>query len=461
MGKHQSMIMKTAIILAAGKGTKMWPYDKSRPKGMLPLGNIPLIDHQVKALQGAGIKKIVLAAHYHIDQFAHYFRNRQEIEIVDVGPTRGTVDSLKLVLQKVQPERFLALYGDVFVHPEDLALLDNVEGYKALVHPHQDNASSYIGCSIKNNRVLNIIAHSRENTSHHFLAFSFPYSIKKYLDTAAGGFQKVEVGMMVPDENFLENVLIDLMQDGHDIEALETRHFAMDLDKPWQLLEVNWHIAEALGTEWTSHRLEEGATIDATASIKGFVRLGRNSHIGKNVIIEGNVWVGDDSVIDAGAVLRGNNIIGTRCQVGYYCFIEKGSIIGDGCKVLHAAELSGVLFPGVYLYHYMEIAGMVGQHTDIGAGTVCGSLRFDDGLASQKVKGRKESLLKQNLSNACYIGDHCRTGINALLMPGVKTGTNSIVGPGVILMEDLADNTLIQVKQEHVKRTWGPERYGW
>lgn len=37
----------------------------------------------------------------------------------------------------------------------------------------------------------------------------------------------------------------------------------------------------------------------------------------------------------------------------------------------------------------------------------------------------------------------------------------SVVGPGVILYDDLPDRTLVTAKQELVTRPWGPERYGW
>jgi acetyltransferase-like isoleucine patch superfamily enzyme len=136
-------------------------------------------------------------------------------------------------------------------------------------------------------------------------------------------------------------------------------------------------------------------------------------------------------------------------------------VVGNRCKVLHGAELSGVLLDNVYLYHYMEIAGIVGENTDIGAGTVCGSLRFDDSFQTQQVKGRKENLKSQELANACYIGDHCRTGINAILLPGVKLGTGSIVGPGVMLSEDLEDEKLLLLQQNLVKKDWSPDKYGW
>jgi bifunctional UDP-N-acetylglucosamine pyrophosphorylase/glucosamine-1-phosphate N-acetyltransferase len=46
-------------------------------------------------------------------------------------------------------------------------------------------------------------------------------------------------------------------------------------------------------------------------------------------------------------------------------------------------------------------------------------------------------------------------------MPGVKVGVYSIVGPGVILSEDIPDRTIVMAKQEQERRSWGPERYGW
>ena len=46
-------------------------------------------------------------------------------------------------------------------------------------------------------------------------------------------------------------------------------------------------------------------------------------------------------------------------------------------------------------------------------------------------------------------------------MPGTKIGSYSVVGPGVILNEDVPSKTMIMAKQELVKKTWGPEKYGW
>ena len=64
-------------------------------------------------------------------------------------------------------------------------------------------------------------------------------------------------------------------------------------------------------------------------------------------------------------------------------------------------------------------------------------------------------------ANATYMGEYCRTGVNAMIMPGRKIGSYSVVGAGVILNEDVPSQTIITVKQELVKKPWGPSRYGW
>jgi bifunctional UDP-N-acetylglucosamine pyrophosphorylase/glucosamine-1-phosphate N-acetyltransferase len=139
--------------------------------------------------------------------------------------------------------------------------------------------------------------------------------------------------------------------------------------------------------------------------------------------------------------------------------IDGGAVIGDRCVINHCAELNGVLMENVYLYHYMEFYGVLGCSTDLGAATVCGTLRFDDGETTHTVKGRREHPLHH--SNASYLGDYVRTGVNAIIMPGCKVGVYSIVGPGVLLSEDLPNGTRVAVKQVVERGEWGPNRYGW
>ena len=59
-----SPIPRTAMILAAGLGTRMRPLTERTPKSLLPLGGKPLIDHALDRLLAAGVELVVVNAHW-------------------------------------------------------------------------------------------------------------------------------------------------------------------------------------------------------------------------------------------------------------------------------------------------------------------------------------------------------------------------------------------------------------
>ena len=64
MGKH----VDTAMIMAAGKGTRMMPLTADCPKPLIEVGGIALLDHVLDHLRDAGIGKIVVNVHYLAEQ---------------------------------------------------------------------------------------------------------------------------------------------------------------------------------------------------------------------------------------------------------------------------------------------------------------------------------------------------------------------------------------------------------
>jgi UTP-glucose-1-phosphate uridylyltransferase len=55
----------TAVIAAAGRGTRMWPASKVCPKELFPLGKVPVIMRIVWELLDAGISNVVIVAGKH------------------------------------------------------------------------------------------------------------------------------------------------------------------------------------------------------------------------------------------------------------------------------------------------------------------------------------------------------------------------------------------------------------
>lgn len=457
--------MKTAVILAAGKGTRIWPYAEVKPKVMIPVANRPVIFYNIEKLQELGFDTIIIAASAMKEQIVNYYRNILCVKVVDVGQTAGAACSLYAVRDYIREETFLVLYGDTILEKADIAALvsrveSGDEASYALVSPLRNESSGdWVCCSLNGGFIENILGHPREDCTHRFCAFAFHKEFFKYLETNAGIFKNVQVGMMSPTEAYIEMSVADFIRDGRKVSAIETTKYFIDMDKPWHILEANDFLVETKCRELSGNVLGEDAILDPTAQVRGYVCLGRGSVIGRNVIINGSVIIENNTIIENGAIIDGNAVIGSDCYIGNYCYISGGSSIGDRCVVNHCAELDGIIMECVYLYHYMEFYGIIGNNTDLGAATVCGTLRFDDGSTMHRIKSRKE--LPRNHSNATYLGDYCRTGVNTILMPGCKVGPYSIIGPGVLLHEDVPNGTLVMLKQELVKSKWGHEKYGW
>ncbi|HID17231.1 TPA: glucose-1-phosphate thymidylyltransferase, partial [Candidatus Bathyarchaeota archaeon] len=63
-----------------------------------------------------------------------------------------------------------------------------------------------------------------------------------------------------------------------------------------------------------------------------------------------------------------------------------------------------------------------------------------------KVKGKLMATGRRKLG--AIIGDGVKTGVNVSIMPGVKIGSSSIIGPNVVVYRDLPKGTFVLLKQK-------------
>jgi N-acetyl-alpha-D-muramate 1-phosphate uridylyltransferase len=72
----------SAMIMAAGKGTRMMPLTADRPKPLIEVAGVALLDHVITHLRGAGIDEIVINAHYRADQVeAHMAQYADDFDV--------------------------------------------------------------------------------------------------------------------------------------------------------------------------------------------------------------------------------------------------------------------------------------------------------------------------------------------------------------------------------------------
>ncbi len=133
--------IKTAMVLAAGLGTRMRPLTDCLPKPLIMLGGRPLLDHVLDRLAAAGIERAAVNVHHFADPIEAHLRTRTAPEIVisdereailetgggvlkalplfegnpfmvhnsDSVWTEGTRSNLRLLMDAWQPERMPAL----------------------------------------------------------------------------------------------------------------------------------------------------------------------------------------------------------------------------------------------------------------------------------------------------------------------------------------------------------------
>jgi N-acetyl-alpha-D-muramate 1-phosphate uridylyltransferase len=108
-------MIDSAMILAAGFGTRMRPITDHTPKPLIPLAGRPLIDHVIDRLIEAQVKRVVVNTHYKAELLAQHLRERHDVvielshepELLDTGG--GVKHALPLL-----GEAFFVLNSDVF-----------------------------------------------------------------------------------------------------------------------------------------------------------------------------------------------------------------------------------------------------------------------------------------------------------------------------------------------------------
>ena len=464
--------MDTAIVLAAGLGRKVWPYGEFRQKCTIPVANKPIVRRVVENLIEAGCQRIVVVVGHHAQQVRGALADIPNTVFVTQHSLDGTASAVLTALEHLEDQPYLVVYGDTVTTAENLRNFvsafrsDNVEAAALVQALGDEDASDWLCAGIgtadvENGSVLqlnSIEGHPRGGSHRLCGVYAFKSHATPYLLRNPGIVTRVPVGGMPPPESEIAQSLQLMVEDGRTVLAVETEDFFVDVDKPWHVLEANKRCVDSLAKQVTEDNIAAGAKISDAAEINGHVVLGKNSVIGPRVVVNGTLIAGANNNITNGAILHGNIFVGDQCRISDYCDVGS-SAIGNRCIIGHGAEMAGVLFDKVYLYHYCEMSGVFGCATDIGAATVCGTLRFDDKDTPIQVEGRYE--VPPYGANATYMGDYCRTGVNAIIMPGRRIGSYSVVGPGVILYDDVPSKTMVMAKQELITKPWGPERYGW
>jgi UDP-N-acetylglucosamine diphosphorylase / glucose-1-phosphate thymidylyltransferase / UDP-N-acetylgalactosamine diphosphorylase / glucosamine-1-phosphate N-acetyltransferase / galactosamine-1-phosphate N-acetyltransferase len=131
------MKVDKAVILAAGRGTRMRKLTAELPKPMIEVRGKPVLQHIIEGLHDAGIRDLLLVVGYRADVVRDFFgdgsRYNVAIQYVTQMVQDGTGRVVELARDFVTNRPFILAYGDILVAPANykrvVDLPDDVEAF--------------------------------------------------------------------------------------------------------------------------------------------------------------------------------------------------------------------------------------------------------------------------------------------------------------------------------------------
>jgi NDP-sugar pyrophosphorylase family protein len=109
-----------AVVLAAGKGTRMGSLTEDLPKPMLRVAGKPILEHILDRLSLAGIRDCGLIVGYHREIIERHFANYpMALTFIHQETINGTAGAAKLARAFVADDPFLMTFGDIWCDSDD------------------------------------------------------------------------------------------------------------------------------------------------------------------------------------------------------------------------------------------------------------------------------------------------------------------------------------------------------
>ena len=110
-----------AVVLAAGRGTRMRELTADLPKPMIEVRRKPVLQHIVEGLRNAGIREFLIVIGYHANAVRNFFDDGSRYDIAIQYATQtvqdGTGRVVELARDFVDSRPFILAYGDILVDP--------------------------------------------------------------------------------------------------------------------------------------------------------------------------------------------------------------------------------------------------------------------------------------------------------------------------------------------------------
>ena len=230
-----------AVLLAAGKGTRMRELTNELPKPMIEVRGKPILLHIVEGLRAAGVTHFLIVVGYRADVVQEFFGDGSKLGVSVEYETQvvqdGTGRVVELAKRFAGSDAFILSYGDILVDPQNYPRLATLGDAEALISvKHNPGEISKGGAVFVNERFemtdLREKPQPGEPTSPWYNAGIYTFRPSIFEFTAK--LEKSPRG-----EYELTDAIRALAQSGHLVQALELAGDWADVRDPEVLAELN------------------------------------------------------------------------------------------------------------------------------------------------------------------------------------------------------------------------------
>jgi len=402
----------TAVILAAGKGTRM---RSERPKVLHEICGRSLLSLVIRAARGAGADEIVVVVGHGRERVERSIA-ASDVRFAVQDPPRGTGDALLAAREAVgtRPRTLLLLYGDVpLMRPATLREL--LERHRA-----RDSRMTVLSARVEDPTGYGRILRDERREIK---------GIREELDASAAerALREVNTGIYAFESPGVFSVLEALEPNPRKGEIYLTDAVAAIRGKGGGVCVVE-------GTEATEFAGVNGRADLARAAAALRARI-LEDHMERGVTIvdpatayiDEGVEIGADTVVHPCTVIRRGVRIGAGCEVGPFAHLRSGTVLEDGAAVGNFTEVKNSTLGERSKAKHLTYLGdaRVGREANVGAGTITANY---DGRRKWKTSiGEKAFIGSGTVFVApCEVEDGGSTGAGAVLTRGSRVGEGEV-----------------------------------
>ncbi|MBB4833260.1 bifunctional UDP-N-acetylglucosamine pyrophosphorylase/glucosamine-1-phosphate N-acetyltransferase [Staphylococcus hominis] len=445
-------MQRNAIILAAGKGTRM---KSKKYKVLHEVADKPMVEHVLTNVKKAGVNQIVTIVGHGAEQVKDTLGNQSLYSYQN--EQLGTAHAVKMAEEHLHTQEgtTLVVCGDTpLITSETLQRLiahhEETQAHVTVLSATAQTPFGYGRIVRDQNHYLNSIVEEKDATNAQKDINEISSGIFAFDNKTLFEKLKQVKNDNAQGEYYLPDVVTLILEDNGKAEVYHTDDFD-------EIMGVNdrimlSHAEKALQHRINHHHMRNGVTIidPITTFIGPDVEIGMDTIIEPGVRINGKTFIGEDTHVGQYSEINNSRIgnkvniiqsvindssVGDKTKVGPFAQLRPGSNLGAEVKVGNFVEVKKAeLKDGAKVSHLSYIGDAeVGERTNIG----CGSITVNyDGVNKFKT----------------VIGKDAFIGCNTNLIAPVTVGDGALIAAGSTITDDIPKESLALARARQVTK---------